>query len=100
MERIEFNVDVTKQKLQDLIMIQNNIESIISEIQNLYNSLDEKVWLSQEKTKLDEYLIPYIETEKKEHLSRINNYNDSLRIYADGYGNLINKISGSVNNVL
>ncbi len=98
MGKIEFDVNLTKQELQKLVIIQGNIETLLNEIQNLYNSLDDKVWLSNEKQKLDEYIIPYMEKKKRECLSHLNNYNESLRIYADGYGNLINKISGSVEN--
>ena len=98
MGKVDFNVDVTKKELENLLLNIENIKTIITEIQNLYNSLDETVWLSIEKKKLDEYLIPYIEEKKKYHLSQLDNYNKSLSIYAEGYQNLINKISRSVNN--
>ncbi len=98
MGRIEFNVNVTKQELDNLKISKENIENIINDIQKLYSSLDDNIWLSEEKKKLDEYLIPYLIEKKNYHMSRLNNYNESLRIYTEGYQNLINKISGSVNN--
>ena len=98
MGKIEFNVDITKKELENLIISTENVKNIINDIQNLYSTLDEKVWLSQEKKKLDEYIIPYIEEKRKYNVSHLENYNESLRIYTEGYREIINKISGSVNN--
>lgn len=98
MGRIDFNVNVTENELAKLNNSLQVIESIMNDIQSLYSQLDDKVWLSTEKSKLDEYLIPYLEESKKAHLSKLYNYNESLRVYTEGYKNLINKISGSVNN--
>ena len=98
MGKIDFNVDKTKVELNKLKNSRDNIEIIINDIQKLYNSMDDTVWLSKEKKMLDGYINPYLETSKKVNLEKLDNYNETLDKYVLGYENLINKISQSVNN--
>ncbi len=97
MERIEFNVTITNDELSKLKESAIVIENTINDIKNIYSELNDDVWLSPEKKKLDEYLIPYIEEKKKYHISHLNNYNETFRVYSDTYNELINKIADGVN---
>jgi hypothetical protein len=95
---IEFNVLETEKQLNNLKNSTSTIESIITEIQDLYNNLDDKVWFSQEKKYMDENLISYIEERKTNFVNQLNEYNEAIRLYNESYKNIIGNIAKGVHN--
>ena len=100
---IKFDIDFTKNKREELSNIQNEILNILSDINILYTSLDNKVWNNDEKIKLDELFTGYYNKEVKSISNTFNNniriMDVSIRAYEENYHKM-KKAVGGVNEKL
>lgn len=83
------DIKINNNDLKDLINILEkdnlNIYNIVKDINISYKSLDNTKWSSNEKTKLDSSLYPFIDNIDKYLLSYLNDCTNSLKLASNLY---------------
>ncbi len=85
MDNIKIEPDKLQETLVKLIQDNNDILETIKAINDDIRLLDDSVWLSPEKTKMDENLLPYIESRYNMANVTLNNCTDVIYMALEKY---------------
>ena len=93
---LNIQYELLREKLSIIESDINEIESILEEVEKANGSLDDRVWMSSEKTKMDQEFIPYLEKISKNAPSalrkNLNYIRKSVNIYETTEKELIEEI--------